>query len=114
MAFEHETRIYAHLLAALEDGVLSTSDTRMKYEEADPAMVALYFGWLRAHYHPGHSAAEGVLGRIVDLCNASPKVARMAREGAKDPIVEWFEDTYDYRDLDRQEFVATVVEKLEG
>ena len=44
----------------------------------------------------------------------SPKVARMARTGEQDPISTWFEETYEYRDFDRTEFIALIVEKLEG
>jgi len=29
-------------------------------------------------------------------------------------LVEWFEDTYEYRELDRDEFVRIIVEKLES
>jgi hypothetical protein len=55
-----------------------------------------------------------VLGRIVELCTKSSRVAQMARSGGKDPIVEWFEETYEYRDIDRDEFISMIVEKLEG
>ncbi|MFT4622746.1 MAG: hypothetical protein ACI8PZ_001402 [Myxococcota bacterium] len=112
--FEQEQRHAARMLAALEDGILDTADTRSLYEAADPAMVYLFFAWLRVHYPGSHSASDGVLGRIVDLCEDSPKVARMAREGEHDVIVEWFEEAHDYRTLDRDAFVSLVVEKLEG
>jgi hypothetical protein len=114
MAFENEKRDAARLLDAIENGSLSLQDTRPLLEDADPALVHLVFSWLRVHYHAGHSASDGVLGRIVGLCSASDKVARKARTGGRDPIVQWFEDTYDYRDLDREEFISLVVEKLEG
>jgi hypothetical protein len=38
----------------------------------------------------------------------------MARSGEKDAIVAWFEESYEYRNLDRQEFISMIVEKLEG
>ena len=82
--------------------------------DADPALVYMIFAWLRVRYHPGHSASEGVLGRIVEVCTASSKVAQMARSGEKDAIVMWFEETYEYRDFDRAEFISMIVEKLEG
>lgn len=102
------------MLDALENATLSTEDTRPLYEEADPALVYLILGWLRARYGGGHSAAEGVLGRIVDLMQASPAVAARVREGEKDAIAQWFEETHEYRDFDRREFVDLVVEKLES
>ncbi len=82
--------------------------------DADPAWVYMSFAWLRAWYPPSHPAAGGVLGRIVNLCSASAAVTRMVQDGQKDPITEWFEEAYDYRDLDRKAFIDLVVEKLEG
>ena len=68
MSFDSEKRVAAHLLAVVEDGSLSIDDIRPLYEEADPALVFLIFGWLRSRYQ-GHSAADGVFGRIVELCS---------------------------------------------
>ena len=82
--------------------------------EADPAFVYLMFAWLRARYHSGHPASDGVLGRIVEVCTKSPTVVRSLRSGEADPISEWFEETYEVRDLDRDAFIDVVVEKLEG
>jgi hypothetical protein len=114
MAFDHETRQAVYLLSVVENGTLSIADIRQRYEDADPALVYLLFAWLRARYHPGHSASEGVLGRIVGLCSASPKVTRMAKAGEKDAISQWFEETHEYRDFDRDAFVGLIIEKLEG
>lgn len=114
MSFLFEKRAAARLLDALENGTLSIEDTKPLAEEADPALIALIFGFLRARYHSGHSASDGVLGRLIALCQVSSKVARAARTGAQDPIVVWFEESYDYRELDREDFIDEVVEKLEG
>jgi hypothetical protein len=38
----------------------------------------------------------------------------MARTGEQDPIVTWFEDAHEYRDLERSEFISMIVDKLEG
>jgi hypothetical protein len=114
MAFEHEIRQASHLLTAIEDGMVSADDVRHLAEEADPALVYLLLGWLRARYRPGHSASEGVLGRIVGLMQGSRQVARAVKSAESDPIVQWFEESYDYRDLDRRDFVALVVDKLES
>lgn len=114
MAFDSEKRVAARLLAAVENGSLPIADTRPLYEEADPALVYFLFAWLRARYHSGHSASDGVLGRIVGLCSASSVIARKVRTGESDAIVSWFEETYEYRDLDRDTFIALIVEKLEG
>ncbi len=114
MAFEIEKRAATRMLDALENATLSLEDTRPLLEQADPALLHLVFGWLRARYGGGHSASEGVLGRIAALCVASPKVARSARAGEHDPVVVWFEATHGYRDLSRDAFITLIVDKLEG
>lgn len=114
MSFAHEQREAAHLLAMIEDGTRSTAEARPLFEAADPTLVYFLFAWLRLKYHAGHPASEGVLGRIVELCNASPKVARWVRDGGKDPLVEWFEESHEYRDFERDAFIELIVEKLEG
>ena len=112
--FSYEKRVASRLLAAIEDGDLSIADAKPLYEEADPALVYLLIAWLRARYPSSHPDSDGVLGRVVALCQASPKVARHLRTGEKDAIVEWFEETYGYRDLDREAFIGCIVEKLES
>ncbi len=114
MSFDYEKRNAARLLDAVENGSLSIEQTVPLLRDADPALIYLIFAWLRARYHAGHSAAEGVLGRIVGVCSANSTIARKARSGEKDPIVEWFEETYEYRDFERADFIALVVEKLES
>jgi hypothetical protein len=114
MAFAQEQREAAYLLQVVEDGTRSVADARPLFEEADPALVYFLFAWLRVRYHAGHPASEGVLGRIVGICSASPRVARMVREGEKDALVQWFEETHDYSDFDRDAFIECIVEKLEG
>ena len=113
MSFEQEKRAALRILHAVENGGLTARATYDLVEDADPALIHLIFAWIRTHYPPHHPAAEGVLGRLVEVCRF-PKVAGLMREGASDPIVTWFEDTYEYRELDAQGFIDLVVEKLEG
>ena len=114
MEFAHEKRTARHMLSALEDGSQSIEDMRGLYEEADPALVYLLFGWLRDRYPASHGASVGVLGRIVGLCQASSVVAKAARTGEKDAIAQWFEETHSYREMERDDFIDLIVEKLEG
>lgn len=114
MAFEHEKRSARRLLGAIEDGTLATAQTWHLVSEADPTLVYFIFSWIRAWYPAHHPAADGVLGRLTDLLTRYPAAAKRAREGASDPLVAWFEDTYAYRDLRAAEFVDLIVEKLEG
>lgn len=114
MAFEHEQTQALRILQAFEQGTLSTSQTYGLVQDADPALLHFIFTWLRAHYPPHHPASQAVVGRMVELCNAHPQVPRRIKEGAADPIVEWFEDAHQYRELQSREFIALIVEKLEG
>ena len=113
MAFRQEKQAAQRILSAIEDGTLKIAETFYLIEDADPALVYLIFAWIRAWYPSSHPAADGVLGRIGELCVQYPKAARMAKEGESDSLVTWFEDQYDYRELRADEFIDLVVEKLE-
>ena len=93
---------------------IGTTGTFHLAEEADPTLVYFVFAWLRAWYPSNHPASDAVLGRVGELCSRYPKAARMAQDGKDDPLVEWFEDAYGYRDFRAAEFIDLVVEKLQG
>ena len=112
IAFEQEQREALHLLEGIENGTLRTNDASHLVDEADPALVYLIFTWLRNRY-ADHPAAEGVIGRLVELSNRGSAKAKMS-EGKRDPIVSWFEEEYSYKEFTKQAFIALIVEKLEG
>lgn len=113
VAFEHERASALRILQGIEQGLLSTADCYNLVEEADPTLVYLIITWLRARYR-SDPAAEGVIGRIVVLCEAYPAVTEIVRQGKEDSVVEWFEDGYSYRTLEAEEFLELVVDKLES
>ncbi len=92
---------------------MSADESYSELREADPTLVHFIFKWLRKRYRD-HPAAEGVLGRLSAVCNEHRDITRHAKAGQDDPVVGWFESTYEYRDLDANEFIDLVVEKLEG
>jgi len=114
MAFLQEQKQALHLLEGIENGTLSASQASQEIESADPALVYFIVTWLRSRYGSDHPAAEGVVGRLVELTDSYASVKSKIDEGKKDSVVDWFEDEYSYRDLSSQEFIAIVVEKLEG
>ena len=114
MSFDHEKRTARNLLEAIEDGRMSAGDTFYLLKDQDPTLVYFIFSWIRAAYPSSHPAADAVLGRLGELCTKYPQAAKMAAEGGKDSLVEWFEDAYNYRDLRNYEFIDLIVEKLEG
>ena len=113
MAFESEQQAAKRLLSGVEDGRVNTSELASLVDDADPALVYLIFTWLRERYR-NDPAADGVIGRLVTLSNAYAAVPRKVKEGESDPIARWFEDTYSYRELGSDEFIALIVEKLES
>ena len=81
--------------------------------DADPTLVHLIFKWLRKRYRD-HPAADGVLGRLTEVCAEHRDLTRHAKGGEDDPVVGWFEGSYSYKDLEGKDFIDLVVEKLEG
>lgn len=114
MAFAQEQQDALYLLQGIENGTLGTSTAARRIEEADPALAYFIVTWLRERYGRDHPAAEGVVGRLVELTSGYSSVRDQLREGKSDSIVTWFEEEYSYRDFDAQRFVELIVEKLEG
>ncbi len=112
MAFEQEQRAALRIVEGIENGTMSANESYGLVEDADPALVYLLFTWLRKRY-ADHANADAVIGRLVEVSNR-PAVAKLMKEGQQDPVVEWFEEGYSYKNYDSKEFVAMIIEKLEG
>jgi hypothetical protein len=112
MAFEQEQRAALRLLDGIEEGTISAADSYALVEDADPALVYLIFTWLRKRY-ADHVNADAVLGRLLAVSERGTVPDKM-KEGAEDPVVEWFEDGYSYKDLGSKEFIELIVDKLES
>jgi hypothetical protein len=113
MALEQEQRAALRILEGIEEGTMSSADSFALVDDADPALIYLIFTYLRKKYGPDNPASEGVIGRLVAISNRG-SVPKKMKEGAEDPVVEWFEDAYKYRDLGSKEFIELIIEKLEG
>lgn len=114
MEFQQEQQAALHLLHSIENGTSSIAEIGHLIDEADPALVYLVVTWLRARYGKDHPAAEGVIGRLVELTNRSGTLNAKMQEGKEDAVVSWFEEEYSYRDLSDADFVALIVDKLES
>ena len=114
MAFAQEKRDALYLLEGIENGTLPTTEAAYRIEEADPALAYFIITWLRHRYGGDHPAAEGVIGRVVDITSNHAGVKAQLKEGKADSIVEWFEDEYGYRDFSASDFIDLIVDKLEG
>ena len=114
MAYEQAQREALRILEGIENGTMSAADSANLIDDADPALVYLILTWIRGRYGASHAASEAVIGRLVELSNRFPQVAKKMAEGKQDSIVEWFEDAYSYKDLDAKAFIELVVDKLES
>jgi len=114
MSHEQEKREALRLLEGLEQGSMSSADIGHLVDEADPALVYLVFTWLRNRYGNDHPAAEGVIGRVVEVTNGHNSTKAKMREGKQDCISSWFEEEHSYKEFGAKEFISLVVEKLEG
>jgi len=114
MSFQQEEREALRLLQAIENGSLPVAQIRQLVEAADPALVYLVCTWLRQRYGGDHPAAEGVIGRLVELADGPGGVNEKMKEGKGDPVSLWFEEDHEYRELAAEEFIRLVVDKLES
>jgi hypothetical protein len=112
MAYERAQRAARRILEGIEEGTMSSADSRALVEEADPALVYLIFTWLRKGY-ADHVNADAVLGRILAISDHAAVRSKM-KEGQEDAVVTWFEESHSYRDLGATEFIELIIEKLEG
>jgi hypothetical protein len=112
MALEQEQQAALRILEGIEEGTMSASDSFALVEAADPALIYLIFTWLRKRY-ADHPNSDAVLGRLLAISDRGA-VPRMMKEGQADPVSQWFEESYSYRQLDSKEFIELIVEKLEG
>lgn len=112
MAFEQEQRAALRILEGIEEGTMSAQDSLALVEDADPALVYLIVTWLRKRY-ADHANSDAVIGRLVAISD-KPAVKELMKEGKEDPVIEWFEDSYKYKDLEKAEFIELIIEKLEG
>jgi hypothetical protein len=112
MALEQEQRAALRILEGIEEGAMSATDLFTLVEDADPALLYLIFTWMRKRYSD-HVNSDAVIGRLVALSGRG-SIAKKMKEGQADPVVQWFEESYSYRELAAPEFIELIVEKLEG
>src|SRR6267142_730868 len=112
MGLENEQRAALRILEGIEEGTMSANDSFALVEDADPALVYLIFTWLRKRY-ADHPNSDAVIGRLLAISNRG-SVPKKMKEGQADPVIQWFEESYSYRDLGSKEFVELIIDKLEG
>ena len=104
------------LLCGIEQGTLPSSECFNIVDKIDYVTTSLIVRYLRKKYPATKPASSGVMGRLVDLTGTYPQVVQLVKKGEQDPISEWFNDTYSFREFyeDPETFVKLIVEKIEG
>ncbi len=104
------------VLQALENGNSNASEIYKTASQLDPVSIHFIFRYMREKFSPDHPAAAGVQERMVNLTATYDDLVKMSKKGEKDPIREWFDDTYRIKEyLTRgDELLELIVEKIEG
>jgi hypothetical protein len=116
MDVNQEQRESLRLLKGLEDGDLPVKDCCEIAENRDAVLVSLIIRYLRRKYPSSHPDGAGVMSRLVELTSNYPAIVQKIKEGDEDPIREWFEETYEYREFfaKPEELIELVIDKIEG
>lgn len=116
MDINSQIRDAERLLRGLEQGSLNGSDAFVLADNTDPVVLHLIFSYLRTKYPAGNQSSKGVMERLLELTSTYPNLVTKAKKGEKDPITEWFMETYALKDFfgDAEEFVKLLIDKIEG
>lgn len=116
MSNSMEIRECTRLLSGLENGNMTASDAFTVADKRDPVMLYFILRFLREKYPAGRETSAGVLQRVLELTGTYDSVVKKSKTGEKDPMREWFDDTYAMREFfdKSDEFVEMLVEKMEG
>ncbi|MEZ4741610.1 MAG: hypothetical protein R3B45_04060 [Bdellovibrionota bacterium] len=112
---EHLKRDINRFLDAIETGNLPIADAYNIFREFEPLLGYFLLYYLREKHHVTENHS-GPGERLLSLVSTYPDVSKTAKKPADDPFVEWFDDTYNMREFfnDRQLYIDTIVDKLEG
>jgi len=112
---DHLKRDVTRFLDAIEEGNLPTADAYNIVREFESLLTYFLLYYLREKHHVTETNA-GPGERLLALVSTYSDVAKAAQKPIDDPFVEWFDDTYSLREFfsDREGFVNTIVDKLEG
>ena len=111
-----ELRDAQWVLNSLENGTANAADIYRTASVLDPVLIYFIFRYMREKFTPSNPASGGVVERMVHLTSTYDDLVKVAKKGEKDPIREWFDDTYRVRDYFAQpeQLLQMVVEKIEG
>ena len=85
-------------------------------DQLDDVLINLMFNYFRKKAARDPDQYSGLTQRLYDLSSTYPELVARMNNGAKDPIVEWFMETYSFNAFynDPEEMATIIVEKLES
>lgn len=106
----------ARLLEGLENGGMRGDEGVFIAEELDPVLLHFIVRYLRQNYPASDPVATSVLDRLLELTRKHPDLIATCREGERDPVSEWFEQSHSIRGYKGRgrEMLATLIDKLDS
>lgn len=103
-------------LDAIENGSATPATIYKTAAELDPVSVYFIFRYIREIYTPSHPAATGVMERMVELTRTYDDLVKIAKKAEKDPIKEWFDETYRIKEFQGRphDLLEMIVDKIES
>jgi hypothetical protein len=116
MQITGENQESMRLLSGLEEGTFTANDAYTVASKRDPVLVYFIIRYLREKYPPNHPASAGVVARLVEFTSTYPAIVKLSQNGEKDPIREWFDDTYNMREFFAKpdELITMIIDKIES
>ena len=116
MDMNSQIRESVRFLEGLEAGTLSTGDAFIVLDQLDDVLINLMFNYFRKKASRDPDQYGGLTERLLDLSSTYPELITRMNNGAKDPVVEWFMETYSFNSFynEPEEFITIIVEKLES
>ena len=116
MSVLDEKREAIRLLDGLENGGMAADDASSIAQDLDPVLVHVIVKFLRETYPASDPVATSVLERVVKMNSAWAGLIAKCREGEQDPISQWFESEYSYRDFRGRgvEMIELIVDKIDS
>ena len=116
MSLSHSIRDSLRLLEGLESGTLNGADAYEIADKVDPFILSSIFQFLRQKYPASNSASAGVMARLVELSSTYPEIVAKVKNGEKDLLNEWFQETHTMSEFypEPERFLEVLMEKVEG
>jgi hypothetical protein len=100
----------------MEAGTLPPADAWALTSKMDPVLIYFVLRYLREKYPPSDPKSAGVAQRLVALTSTYDDVVKKSKQGEKDVIREWFDDSHEMHEFysSPAQLIAVLVDKIES